>query len=93
MFAFIAVHHPKPEHRQDLLDGMREMRGRMAAADGFVDAGPWEDTLTDRIVGISLWDNEEAFRAAVPADVGVPSDNVAPYETRPREIFLLRRSP
>jgi hypothetical protein len=89
-FAFVAIHLPRPERRQELLDGMTRMRALMAEHPGFVDAGPWEDLLSDRILGISVWSSEEAFRAAVPTGVGDPSDAVPDTETRPREVFLLR---
>ncbi|MFD6179390.1 MULTISPECIES: antibiotic biosynthesis monooxygenase family protein [unclassified Isoptericola] len=89
-FAFVAIHHPRPERRQELLDGMLEMGTVMAAAPGYLGAGPWEDAHTDRILGISFWESEAAFRAAVPPGIGDPSDEVPEAETRPRDVFLLQ---
>jgi hypothetical protein len=90
-FAFLAVHHPKPECRQDLLDGMLGMRAVLAEAGGFVDAGPWVEVGGGRIVGISFWDSRAAFRAAAPPGFGAPSAEVHDWETRPREQFHLER--
>jgi hypothetical protein len=90
-FAFLAVHHPKPECRQELLDGMLGMRALVADAPGFVDAGPWVEVDGGRIVGISFWDSPTAFRAAAPPGFGRPSQQVPERETRPRELFHLER--
>ena len=86
-FVFLVVHHPKPEHREELRAGMLEMVQRMAAAPGFLEAGPWLEEGDGRIVGITRWESREAFLAAVP--LGAPPDEVHPWETRPRERFLL----
>ncbi len=88
-YIFMVFHYPKPEHRDDLVSGMIEMREIMAGSPGFIDAGPWVDAERGRIVGISRWASREAFHAAVPPGVGVPSDEIHEWETRPRELFHL----
>lgn len=90
-FIFMVYHYPKPEHRQDLLKGMEEMRDIMAQHPGFIDAGPWEELDSERIVGISTWESQEAFIAATPPGFGQPSDTVHDWETKPRQKFHLQR--
>jgi Antibiotic biosynthesis monooxygenase len=88
-YIFMVIHHPKPEHRDDLIRGMVERAELMAATPGFIEAGPWEIENDQRIVGISRWQSKEAFAAAVPPGFGVPTDDVHEWETRPRELFHL----
>jgi hypothetical protein len=90
-FIFMAFHEPKPEHRQDLLHGMTEMRALMAQHPGFIDAGAWEEAGTSRIVGIAVWESQEAFEAAMPPGFGAPSGEISPWETAPRVPFFLTR--
>lgn len=87
----MTYHYPKPEHRQDLLKGMEEMREVMAQHPGFIDAGPWEEIGSDRIVGISVWESREAFVAAMPPGFGQPNERIHEWETQPREPLHLVR--
>ena len=91
-YIFIVIHHPKPEHRDDLIRGMIERAELMAGTPGFIDAGPWEIEDDRRIVGIARWDSKEAFLAAVPPGFGAPTSDVDEWETRPRELFHLKRA-
>jgi hypothetical protein len=88
-YTYLVLHHPKPEHRADLIGGMIEMAEILRGQTGFIDAGPWEDEGSDRIVGISRWTSKEAFLAAAPPGFGVPSTTIHKWETQPRQIFHL----
>lgn len=88
-YIFMVIHHPKQEHRDDLIRGMIERAGLMAGTPGFIDAGPWEMEDDRRIVGIARWDSKDAFVGAVPPGFGVPTSEVHEWETRPRELFHL----
>jgi uncharacterized protein YciI len=91
-FMFLVVHHPRPEHRAELIAGMTEVARQLAAAPGFIDAGPWQEDPGDRVVGIARWQTREAFRAAAPPGMGDPGDAIHPWETRPREVFHLHQA-
>jgi Antibiotic biosynthesis monooxygenase len=88
-YIFLVVHHPKPEHRDELIQAMVERAELMAETPGFVEAAPWQVVDDQRIVGIASWESQEAFLAAVPPGFGVPTRDVHEWETRPREIFHL----
>lgn len=85
----MAIHHPRPERRNDLLRGMTEMAEIMAGAPGFIEAGPWEEVDGGLIVGLSRWTSQEAFLAAAPPGVGTPTADIHQWETRPRQLFHL----
>jgi Antibiotic biosynthesis monooxygenase len=88
-YIFLVVHHPKPEHRDELMHSMVERAELMAETPGFIEAGPWQVVDDQRIVGISRWESQEAFLAAVPPGFGVSTSDVHEWETRPREVFHL----
>ncbi|MEV4757877.1 antibiotic biosynthesis monooxygenase [Micromonospora sp. NPDC049559] len=85
---FMVIHYPAPGRREALLRAMAERAELLAAAPGCVEVGAWQER-GDRLVGISRWESEAAFRAAVPPGFGEPSDEIPEGETRPREKFLL----
>jgi heme-degrading monooxygenase HmoA len=86
-FVFMVFHYPEPSHRDELLRGMAETASLFDGRPGFIEAGPWVEEGTDRVIGISRWESREAFEA-----VGLeirPADEVVEGETRPRERFWL----
>ena len=89
----MVIHHPKPEHRDDLTRSMVERAELMAATP--VSSKPARGRLRDdeRIVGIARWESREAFLEAVPLGFGAPTTEVHEWETRPREIFHLESRP
>jgi quinol monooxygenase YgiN len=92
-FIFIAIHHARPEHRDEVLDSMREMAGILADEPGFIEAAPWLDADGLRVVGVSRWTSREAFEAAVTIPTGDAALAVPPRESRPRERLLLEEPP
>jgi hypothetical protein len=87
-FAFIVFHYPELDHRFSLLRDMSEMASFFQGIPGFIDAGTWVDeTVPDRIVGISLWESRQSFVKS-GITLGDPDEIVA-GEIRPRERFLL----
>jgi hypothetical protein len=89
----MVIHHPKPQHRDDLIRGMLERAELMAGTPGFISAGPWLVEDDERIVGLARWESKDAFLAAVPPGFGVQTSDVHEWETRPREIFHLVDAP
>jgi hypothetical protein len=91
-YIYMTIHHPKAEHRDEVIDSMIERAELMARTPGFIAAGPWVVAGDDRIVGISRWESKEAFAAAVPPGFGVQTNDVHEWETRPREVFHLEEA-
>jgi hypothetical protein len=90
LFVHVAVHHPKPEHVDDVLASMQQVAEVAAGAPGLVQIGPWRDARSGRLVGLSLWESEDAFRAAMPGIFAIvdhdPDDT---WEQAPIESFHL----
>ena len=66
MFTHIAIHTPKPEHRDDVIASMRRVGAASAGARGLVQMGPWQEIDGGRLVGLAIWESREAFLAAAP---------------------------
>ena len=66
MFIHLAIHHPKPEHVDDMLASMHRVNQAAAGAPGLIEIGAWRDQGSDRLVGLARWESEEAFQAAAP---------------------------
>ncbi len=85
---FLAIHHPKPEHADDLVAAMAGFGSQLDTITGMLGASAWRDG--ERIVAISIWESRERFLAAGPAMAaavaGVP---FAEWESRPRELYSL----
>jgi hypothetical protein len=90
-YLFMAIHHPKPEFRQDLLRWIGRVGAALRAQPGLLELGDFEDVATGRIVAVSIWESEEHFRAARERAFASLGED-APYEvweTRPLEVFTL----
>ena len=90
-FVFMVFHWPEPDHREALARSMAEMRDGLLGMPGCVDVAPplvAEDG--ECLVGISTWDAEDAFRAAITLRA---ADEVVEGETRPRQRFILHEVP
>ena len=87
-FLYLAIHHPLPGQRHQLLRAMDQLGTALETAEGMLEATTWTDE--ERIVAMSIWESREAFTAARPligaAIAGVPFDS---WEGRPRELFQL----
>jgi hypothetical protein len=87
----MAIHHPKPEYRKDLLTWIGRVGAALRAQPGLLLLGDFDDVANGRIVAVSVWESAEHFRTAQErafASLG----EAAPYElweTRPLEVFTL----
>ncbi len=91
MLLLLAIHHPRPEHRDDLVDAMRDFQPALRGCEGLLDVRVWTEAADDpRIVALSTWESTEALTAAMPtmaaALAEVPFDE---WERRPRELMTL----
>jgi Antibiotic biosynthesis monooxygenase len=85
---FLAIHHPKPDHADDLVAAMGKFGSQLGTIAGMLGASAWRDG--ERIVAISIWESRERFIAAGPALTGAVADvPFAEWESRPRELFTL----
>jgi hypothetical protein len=90
MFVHLAIHHPKPEHMDDLLASMHRVDKAAAGAPGLIQIGAWRDQGSDRLVGLALWESEDAFQAAAPRIFAtVADDPFDEWSAQPPEILHL----
>jgi len=63
----ISFFYPKPENKQQFLDGCVKVAEFVRSQPGIVETGAWFDSERDRIVIMSLWESHEAAVAARPS--------------------------
>jgi heme-degrading monooxygenase HmoA len=89
-FVFMVFHWPEPGREAELAASMREFGGVLRDLPGLVSVEPPFATEDGScLVGISKWESEEAFRAAITLR---GDDEIVPGETRPRQRFFLREA-
>ncbi|MFF2389589.1 antibiotic biosynthesis monooxygenase [Agromyces sp. NPDC058104] len=82
-YAVVSVHSPKPEHRDEVLDSMQRYSRVAREQPGLEWTGVVDDG-SGRLVGIALWESEDAAEAARPALMAeVGSDPFATWDERP----------
>jgi heme-degrading monooxygenase HmoA len=86
----ISIHRPIAGKEGDLIDSMH----RFGRADGEIPGLREVHTLRDRetgtLVGLALWDSEEAFQAGVPRmRTAVEGDDLLSWEHGVPEVYLL----
>jgi quinol monooxygenase YgiN len=88
--ALVAFHHPKPEHREELVQRMRAAAEVMRTVEGCSDASVWEARESAALVSTGTFASEEAWQQAVRAvlEAGVDFD-YDERESRPRDLYIL----
>ena len=89
MFLFYAIHYPLSEKEALLIQNMHEFGELIKKQPGiiFVNPYPFRDTEKGTLLGISIWESQEAFQAAALAlENDFPSEE---WEVKPREVYML----
>jgi quinol monooxygenase YgiN len=93
MFVHLAIHHPKPEHTDDLLASMHRVDDAARNAEGLIQIGAWRDARSGRLVGLALWESHEAFEAAAPHIFAtVADDPIMEWSQRPPDSLHLSQA-
>jgi heme-degrading monooxygenase HmoA len=90
MFVHLAIHHPKPEHADELLASMHRVEVAAQGAPGLIQIGAWRDQRSDRLVGLAVWESAEAFQASAGQIFQAVADD--PFDQwceRPPDVFHL----
>jgi quinol monooxygenase YgiN len=90
-YLFMAFHHPRPEHRDDLVRWIQRVGAALREQPGLLQLADFDDPANGRIVAVSLWESAEHFRVAREKAFASLGED-APYdlwETRPLEVFTL----
>jgi len=88
----VALHYPRPEHRDELLRRMRSAAEVMRTVDGCLDASVWEVREGEAVVSTGTFVSEEAWTRAVQAVLKAEVDfDYDEREIRPRDVYFLMR--
>jgi heme-degrading monooxygenase HmoA len=92
MFVHLVVHHPKPEHSDDLLASMQRVNATAQDAPGLIQIGTWRDQRSDGLIGLAVWESQEAFQASAERIFeAVADDPFDQWEQRPPDVFHLTK--
>lgn len=85
----VAFHYPRPEHRDELVQRMKDAADVMKTVEGCLDAEVWETREATALVSIGTFASEEAWTHAVRAvlEAGVDFD-YDEREMRPRDVHF-----
>jgi len=93
MFTHMAIHYPKPEHREALRASMQRVAAAGQGMPGIIRIGEWAEVDEGtRLVGIATWQSREAFEAAAEQLFAVVADD--PFDLwheRPTDSLFLER--
>jgi heme-degrading monooxygenase HmoA len=91
VFVHLSVHRPRPGREQELIDSMHRFgRGDGGPFPGLREALTLRDRQTGTLVGLTMWDSEDAFRAGVPRmRAAVEGDDFTAWEDDPPAVYLL----
>jgi hypothetical protein len=84
------THHPRPEHRGDLLAAMRRITAASASVPGLEEVGAFAGETGDGVVAISVWSSAEAMQAGMGALLAAVGDvDMDPWERLPAEMLVM----
>ena len=89
MFVAIAIHYAAPEHEQEFIDFMHKVLEQTAGAPGLIEFSACRDPNSGFLAGFSRWEDEDAFRAALPTIGSLSHLRKPEWSTKPDEVITL----
>jgi quinol monooxygenase YgiN len=89
MFQAIAIHHARAEHVDDFIAFMRRVVEATEDAPGLIEFRGWRDGPTSRLIGLSRWESEQAFRDALPTITSFSGERREEWSERPDDVLML----
>jgi len=84
MYYQVSIHHPLPGKRDDLVASMHRYGAAITGAPGLVSVKTLYDADDDVLMGLAIWESEEAFTASVRrAREAVADDPFDEWEAEP----------
>ena len=81
MYAVMSVHQPHSEHRQALIDSMHRFSDAIRGHEGVISVHTLADEVSDRLVGLALFESKEAAQRLLPlARAAVADDDFDTWE-------------
>jgi heme-degrading monooxygenase HmoA len=90
MFVHLAIHYPRPEYVEAVLASMHRVDKAAEGTPGLIRMGAWRDENSDRLVGLAMWESQEAFQASAERIFQIVAEN--PWDQwceRPIDVFHL----
>lgn len=66
MFILMSVHHPRPEHREALIDSMHRYGGAIRGKPGMRSVHTLADAQSPRLVGLAIFESRADFERLAP---------------------------
>ena len=89
MFVAIAIHHAAPEHVEDFLAFMGRVVEAVGRPPGLIDFDSYRDQQSNRLIGLSRWESEQAFRDALPLIGSLAHERREEWSARPDDVLML----
>jgi hypothetical protein len=92
MFVFYSIHYAHPEKERLLVQSMHEFGELMKQQPGILFQAPYpfKDPEKGTLMGISIWESQEAFQAALPTLQSARRDSRSQeWEAKPTEVYML----
>jgi len=84
VFHHLSVHRPAPGKRDALVDSMHRYGAAIRDEPGLISVRTLEDAAAGVLVGLAIWESEEAFHASVHlARAAVADDPFDEWEAEP----------
>jgi quinol monooxygenase YgiN len=89
----IAIHRPKPEYRDAVIDSMHRFAAAARSQPGLIEVHTLADARSDALFGFAVWESIDAMTAARPAmSAAIEGDDFDTWEAEPIQVFLLEES-
>jgi quinol monooxygenase YgiN len=86
----VAVHYPRPEHRDEMISRVRQAAEVMAATPGCLAVDCWVSDANQAVVTTGQWESEQALTAGFLAVRAAGLDfDYDERESHPREVLKL----
>ena len=90
MMFHVAIHRPKPEFEQVLVDSMHRFGAAARTQAGLREVHTLRDTRSGVLVGLAVWESATALEAARPAlAAATETDDFDAWEAEQVQVFLL----
>lgn len=88
--AALAIHNPRPEHKDDWIAIMEGVGASGRENTGFLGIAGFRDLNSDRLVAISYWESEEALERMLPAATAAANSLDEQWGAGPTDVLVLR---
>jgi len=90
MYIQLSIHKPKPEFEKDLIDSMHRFGNAITGKPGLIRVHTLKDEEEGKLIGLAIWESQEAMIAAAPAMIeATKDDDFDLWEAEPMGGFSL----